>query len=178
MTENPQFAKFDELLVYVAERSAEDDPNYGDLKLNKLLYFADVEAYRRRGQSITGTRYQHLEHGPASVSLPRARESLIEAGVLSKGRKRVYDFFRTITRAERPARREVFEPGELELVDEVLARYADLNGKQMADLSHQEPGWKMTDEGDEIPLETALLTPRASSSAIEQGKALAARFDW
>jgi uncharacterized phage-associated protein len=178
MPGTPHFEKFDELLVYIAEKSADDDPKFGDLKLNKLLYYADVEAYRRRGTSISATRYQHLEHGPGSVWLPRARDNLIDAGVLEKKRRRVFDFFRTITRARRPARREVFEPGELEIVDEILDRYREFNGNQMADLSHDEPGWKMTSDGEDIPLETALLAPRASPQSIERGKALAERFNW
>lgn len=177
MTENPHFAKFDELLVYIAERSA-DDPKFGDMKLNKLLYYADVAAYRQRGASITGTRYQHLKHGPGSRSLWPAREKLVRAGVLEVKPRRFYELWQRVTRARRKARRDLFDPEELAIVDSVLEKYRDCDGSQMANISHGEPGWRMTEEGDDIPLETALLTRRASPDTVAEAQALAARFNW
>jgi uncharacterized phage-associated protein len=172
-----QFEKFDELLIYIAERSA-DDPKFGDLKLNKLLYYADIAAYRERGATITGSRYQHLRHGPGSRSLWPARKKLQEEGAVEIKPRRFYEFWQRVTRAKRPARREVFEPGELEIVNRVLERYRNFNGSEMADISHDEPGWKMTTEGEDIPLETALLAQRSSRAAIRQGRTLAERFNW
>lgn len=177
MAGSPQFEKFDELLVYIAEKSA-DDEKFGDMKLNKLLYFADIEAYRRLGHTITRTRYQHLEHGPGSVSLKRARENLMQEGVLEVGRRRFFQFWQTVTKAKRPARREVFDQDELEIVDLILKRYENYNGSEMADLSHREPGWKMTSEGEDIAVETSLLTPHASPASIERGKELAQKLGW
>lgn len=174
---NRQFEKFDELLVYIAERSA-DDPTLGDLKLNKLLYYADVTAYRRRGATISDTRYQHLEHGPASVSLLPARKNLVAAGVLDVKPRHRYSFWQKVTRALRPARRDVFDPDELAIVDEILERFRDRNGSEMAELSHGEPGWQMTEMGEDIPIETALLTPTVSPESVTVGRDLAKRYGW
>src|SRR5687767_11322566 len=48
---------------YVIARS---DPNkLGAVKLNKVMWFADLEAYRRFGRTITGQlSYEKRQHGP------------------------------------------------------------------------------------------------------------------
>ena len=60
----PQFnqEKFTELIVYIAEQS-KDDPFFGPVKLNKILYYADFRAYRELGHSITGASYRKLTEG-------------------------------------------------------------------------------------------------------------------
>ena len=47
--------KFRELLVYVSKK-CEDDPTFGAVKLNKILYYADFAAYRQGGKPITGAQ--------------------------------------------------------------------------------------------------------------------------
>lgn len=174
---NPQFAKFDELLVYLAERSA-DDPNFADKKLNKLLFYVDVTSYRKRGRTITGTRYQHLDHGPASRSLLPARTKLVEAGALAVEYRPRYTKKQTVTVAKRKADREVLDPEDRAIADEVLERFRDLSGADLERLSHDEPGYLMTNDREDIPLETTLLLPAVSADAVSKGQALAARFGW
>jgi uncharacterized phage-associated protein len=174
---NPQFAKFDELLVYIAERSA-DDPNFADLKLNKLLFYVDVDSYRKRGKTITGTRYQHLEHGPASRSLLPARDKLIEAGALDIEYRWRFSKKQTVTVAKRKADRSILDTEDRAIADEVLARFRELNGTDLEQLSHKEPGYLMTTDRQDIPLETALLVSMPSPDAVRKGQALAARFGW
>jgi Protein of unknown function (DUF4065) len=64
-----------ELIVYIADRLI-GDPRFGATMLNKVLFFADFEAYRRTGQSITGAVYQHLPQGPCAHQLLPAIQSL------------------------------------------------------------------------------------------------------
>ena len=55
--------KLIEAIIYLSERSA-DDPNFGVIKLAKLLYYADCAAYLKHGAPITGVTYLHFPHGP------------------------------------------------------------------------------------------------------------------
>ena len=74
-TQSPQDEKLRELIVYISWRSRKD-PNFGAIKLNKLLFFADTAAYRELGKSITGSEYQHLPEGPCPRRiLPKAEHS-------------------------------------------------------------------------------------------------------
>ena len=75
-TQSPQDEKLRELIVYISWRSRKD-PNFGAIKLNKLLFFADTAAYRELGKSITGSEYQHLPEGPCPRRILPAREHLL-----------------------------------------------------------------------------------------------------
>jgi len=62
-------------VLYLSQRSA-DDPGFGMVKLNKLLYRADFEAYRLLGHSITGAVYEKQDFGPVARPLPIALDEL------------------------------------------------------------------------------------------------------
>jgi len=69
--------KFQELMLYIASRSA-DDQKFGATKLNKILFYADFQAYLSLGKSITGAEYQRLGNGPAPRELKSLEADLIE----------------------------------------------------------------------------------------------------
>ena len=62
--------KFKEMILYFSMRCEESkDAGIGMVKLNKLLYRADFEAYRTLGSSITGETYERQEFGPVARDL-------------------------------------------------------------------------------------------------------------
>lgn len=172
---NPE--KFKELLVYVASRTG-DDEMCGDMKLNKILYFADVTAFRRTGQPITGATYQHEKRGPIARALLKARRDL-EGQRRVRTCEREYGGYRqTATEATGELRPGVLSDAELAIADEVIARFKDFDGGAMETVAHDEPGWRMTKEGERIPYRLSLLAKRASPKAIARGRELAERFGW
>lgn len=54
----------------------------------------------------------------------------------------------------------VFTAAELETIEGVLADLDGLNARQVSDLSHDEAGWQLTDDGEIIPYEAALVGAR------------------
>jgi hypothetical protein len=60
--------------------------------------------------------------------------------------------------------RSVFDDDEIRTIDKVLADLESLTAKQVSDLSHEEPGWQLSDEGESISYETALLAKRQIST--------------
>jgi hypothetical protein len=54
----------------------------------------------------------------------------------------------------------VFSTVELETIEHVLADLEGLNARQVSDLSHEEAGWRLVDEGEIIPCEAALVGAR------------------
>ena len=169
--------KFKELLVYVASKTA-DDPKLGDMKLNKLLYFADVTAYRRRGEPITGAKYHHQAHGPLAKPLLLARDELVRKDRLKIAYRDYHGHRQRVTEATDEVRIGLFDPDEIAIVDEVIERFRSFDGTEMEQIAHQEPGWQMTTDGEVIPYRAALLARTASPRAIERGKELAERFGW
>ena len=53
-----------EMILYIARRS-EGDKLFDEEKLTNLLFFADLEAYRRLGQTISGQDYLKLGDCPS-----------------------------------------------------------------------------------------------------------------
>jgi hypothetical protein len=170
-------SKLRELILYIAARMERDKhAGQGRIKVAKLLWLSDFEAYRRFGRSITGSRYVADELGPAPVDELLALRDLEAAGrlILEPG----YDKQR-LPRAQRPPDTSLFNADELAVVDELLDRYRTWTGKQLVDLAHEFPGWKMVERDDTVPYESAFLAPEPPSDEdVERAEQIAREHDW
>ena len=166
--------KFRELIVYVAKES-EEDPRFGAVKLNKILYYSDFTAYRQLGRPITGATYRKLSEGPAPAQLLAARRELTESGDASVEERPYFTGvqLRLVISDRRIPDVELFAPGELEIVDSVIEFFEGKTAREVSDFSHREPGWVIADEREVIPYETAWLSSEPISQEIEE---LALRF--
>ncbi len=146
--------KFRELVLYIAEKS-QDDPGFGKTKLNKLLFAADFAQFQATGVALTGIRYQKLEFGPAPRPLlPVLRELEAEGycRVISgtfKNQKRVV--------ATREPDLSLFTSSEIARVDDVLEDFRNPNATAISDWSHNFIGWRLAENGEDIPYETILV---------------------
>jgi hypothetical protein len=61
--QQPDKEKLRQLALYVAHRS-ENDPRFGRVKFNKILFYCDFMHYLKTGRSITGYSYIKMEFGP------------------------------------------------------------------------------------------------------------------
>jgi hypothetical protein len=152
----PDEAKFGELLLLVAEELA-DDRFGGATKVNKVLYFAEFAHVRETGYPITGMPYRKLPNGPAPRHLRPARERLVRQGAAEVVTERVLGYEQHRLRPLRAARREMFTEVELRAVDDAVALLRGRTGSEASDLSHREPGWRMVEDGEDIPFVTAYL---------------------
>jgi Protein of unknown function (DUF4065) len=171
--------KFSELLLYVADRCA-DDPGYGATKLNKLLFFCDFLAYAHLGQPISGAKYQKLRWGPAPTALLPVQQELEREGVVKIVERARIVYRQRLTLAQRPPDLSAFEPNEIELIDEVLDLFRHADAGTISDISHRvSAGWNLVEEGEEIPYETALISmDPPPAEAIEMGREVAQRLRW
>jgi Antitoxin SocA-like, Panacea domain len=159
--------KLIELLLCVAQR-LEADRVGGATKLNKILFFADFAHVRRTGVPITGAVYQKLPQGPAPRRLKPIRDGLVARGEAELIREDFlgYELHRLVPR--RKPNLAVFSDAEKETIDKVLSDLDGLNARQVSDLSHEEAGWRLVDEGEVIPYEAALVGARQVSTATTQ----------
>jgi hypothetical protein len=149
--------KLKELILYIAFRSG-DDPRFGAVKLNKILFFADFEAYRRLGESITGATYQHLDEGPAPRALVPLRDELLAEEAIRVSRREYFGSEQQRIEPLRTPKLDLFSIAELEIVEEVIRELWQLNAKQVSELSHYEPAWQLTRSGEDIPYTAAWLS--------------------
>ena len=167
--------KFTELIVYVAER-CQDDPTFGPIKLNKILYYADTAAYRELGRPITGATYRKFDEGPAPDEMSDARAGLIEAGEAQLEYRRHFmgGERRLAICAGRTADRELFKPEERAIVDEVLTYFHGKLEHEVVDIVQREPGWMVARDREVIPYEVSWLRPTPfDRESVEFGERIA-----
>jgi uncharacterized phage-associated protein len=169
--------KFQELILYLAKRSA-DDPHFGATKLNKLLFFSDFLAYGQLGSPITGATYQKLRWGPAPRQLLPTQREMKRDGIAQV--RRASTFTPDKTTALRDPDLSVFTAEEIAIVDEVLCELQSDNATMVSDRSHQfSVGWQVAAEQEEIPYETVFLYGGdIHPAALEYGKQLAVDQGW
>lgn len=165
--------KFRELILYIAEKS-EEDPRFGAVKLNKILYYSDFNAYRRLGAPITFATYQKLNEGPAPKELLPQRHILISEGEVELEYRPYFDNVQQRVKALRKPNYDEFSAEERAIVDEVIEFMWFMSGREASEYSHRELGWKIAELGDEIPYETAWLSSESvPQEAEEYGRQLA-----
>jgi len=169
--------KLAELILYISQKCA-TDPKFGAIKLNKILYLADFLAFGNWGEPITGVEYQHLRKGPAPRRLVPVREALQQSGKLvvqtlplKTGNRQI----RTVNLAD--PNLKVFSGREIALVDSIIEDLWDLDAEESSEFSHRFVGWKMTQEGENIPYGSIFISDEPLSEAeILRGQELAKQF--
>ena len=149
--------KFSELVIYIASKS-ENDPRFGAVKLNKILYYADFNAYRILGNSITGAEYRKLNEGPAPREMLSMRKFMLDTQSIKIEFRQYFNGVQQRVIALREPNISVFSAEEKEIVDETIFALWDMSARQVSDLSHTELGWKIAHFGETIPYHTAWLS--------------------
>lgn len=149
--------KFGELIVYAAEKSA-GDARFGKTKLNKILFFTDFIAYQTRGRSVSGAVYQHLPMGPCPHQLLPVLNSLQYDGSVTVEGQQTFGGLQHRVVATREPDLSSFDEGEIGIVDYVLQALRPLTNAEVSDLSHRTRAWQLTDEHQEIPYGSALIS--------------------
>jgi hypothetical protein len=148
-----------ELTLHVAAR-CQRHRHFGVTKLNKILFFADFIAYKRRGVPITGAKYMRGQFGPVPAEGVHVRQALVAEGRAAMQRHPVTPGEPVMEKrllALVPANLSIFEPEHIAIVEEVIEAFRQSSGRAVSDLSHALPGWKLALDGEEIPYFTALL---------------------
>lgn len=170
--------KFRELLIYVS-KMCRNDPTFGAVKLNKILYYSDFRAFERFGVPITGVRYFKLQQGPAPKALVPIRRQLEEEGAIRVEKLDLGDGFeqhRTV--AERDPAMSIFSKDEIALVDDVIEDLWGQSARDVSDASH-DIRWRAVNMRDTLPYEFAFLSNEAVTEADNKRTAeLAKEFGW
>jgi hypothetical protein len=150
--------KFKDLILYVAAR-LQDDPSFGETKLNKTLFFSDFEAYRLLGEPITGAEYQRNHYGPTARIFTILRDQMLRDGEISVEPRIIAEYTQNvITPLAGP--QTGFSPEQREIIDAVIERMRPFNNVQVSDKSHEHSaGWRAMKSGATIPYSSAIIDP-------------------
>jgi hypothetical protein len=168
------WANLKELVLYLSQQSLEReaDPRFGYVKLNKLLFRADTEAFRRLGRSITGETYIKQDFGPVASHLPIALEELGRAGYLAWRFADAGEYVQKIPSALEPPDMSQFSADQLTVIEQTLQELLPYTGKGVSEWSHEESaGWRVAEINNEIPYETSIIASakaKPPDEAVEQ----------
>ncbi len=176
-----RFAADDEkltaLMLYIASRSV-DDPFFGAVKLNKILFRADFTAYRLWGRPITGHAYFRLPEGPAPQVLVPVRKRMLAAGQATVEKADVFGREQQRLVAQAAPNLSLFTEEELALVDDLIEAMRPLTAAQVTADSHRFPGWRAAGDREVIPYETAFLSSEATQADISWAIDTASEHGW
>ncbi len=170
--------RFKELILYIAHHCRED-PTFGAIKLNKILYFSDFAAYRMLGQPITGATYFKLIEGPAPRQMLQARDDLIREGRIDIERRPYFNGVqsRVVVTGSGPNAEE-FTAAERQIIDSVSTFFWGKTAREVSDFSHLQPGCILAKDREDIPYETAWLGSDPISQWDEEiGRQMAEQYD-
>ena len=124
---------------------------------------------RRHHRVVSGCQFQMLPDGPAPHQLVPVRRRLIDSGAAELIEEDFLGRPQHRLVPKRAADLTWFTAEEMETIEDVLALLEGMTGAQVSELSHQEPGWRLTEICETIPFSTAFLDfPQAATPTGER----------
>lgn len=151
--------RFKDLFLHVVQQ-LENEPTFGETKLNKILFFSDFEAYRVLGKPLTGAEYQRNFHGPTARRYTIMRDDLLSHNYIVVNRRKIVDHVQDGYKlGDILPNTEQFSEAEMQIVHKVIDEMRHYNNTQISDESHKRSvGWRVKAQGKTIPYSSALLS--------------------
>lgn len=150
--------KFKQVLLYLLAKTA-GKPNVGMTVLYKLLYFIDFDYYEKYGEQLMGLRYMRNTHGPTPKSFAVLVKNMKEKGELEEVQSSYFTYEQRKFLPIKDADLSVLSGRELEMIEDVLARYADKNATELSSLTHEDTPWVASEPGDDLKYEHVFYRP-------------------
>lgn len=154
--------KFKDVIYFVCSEC--DSHELGNVKLHKILYFADMLYFLHTGTPLTGVEYRKQQFGPVARHLAWGVRELCREGRLTVQKRDYFGYKKTDYLAQTgraPSLTNIERQILCDVIDFVCARSA----KEISELSHQAP-WENAEMGETIPYYSAYeLIPQEISKA-------------
>lgn len=131
---------------------------FGRVKLNKIIWKADFDAFAERGVPVTGRAYQRLPFGPALKEMKPLLREMQTAGLLAEDPT---DFgegvveYRLVALADPDLSK--FTDSDLHFVNRSIEHYFNMTGDEASDDSHG-AAWKSRSNHDPMPYQSSYLS--------------------
>ena len=145
--------KFKEVLLYLLEKVGAR-PNIGETAIYKLLYFIDFDYYEKYEEQLIGAKYIKNHFGPTPIEFKKITDQMITKGELEKIKSKYFQHEQKKYLPHRPADLKILSAQEILHIDDVLARLAWKNAKELSAYSHSDTPWRVHKIGEEISYET------------------------
>lgn len=140
---------------------ARADPNkLGAVKLNKVMWFADLEAYRRLGHTVTGqASYEKRQHGPVPNNIVRSIRRLEQSDKIATREVPTFSGIRREHVWLRKPDLSAFSADEVDILNEAIDWVCERHtARSISELSHDKL-WENAEIGEQIPVGAAVVVP-------------------
>jgi uncharacterized phage-associated protein len=141
--------RLEEAILFICSTARPED-QLGAVKLNKILYYADMVNFAQTGKSITGATYVKRERGPAPKEVVEAINNLKTAKRLETRDVSIFDKTRRQFDALDEPQFKVFQHEELKLINDMIGFVCGFNAREISDISHTVV-WEVAEMGEELP---------------------------
>ncbi len=155
--------------IHYLSLCADGDENFGATKLNKQLWFADVEAFRRFGRSVTHDEYQRLPFGPAPRRLLPAMRELEQENRVMFVERELWGRLQKRPIALKDPDLTALNQNDVAILSHVVQLFRTWNAAELSEASHDGLGWRLASPGETIPLHSSLVSERPLTSAEFSG---------
>ena len=142
--------KFKALVHDIIYRCRSHPHRLGAVRLNKVLWFSDMYAYKHLGQAISGEVYVKRKRGPVPKRVLQALDELQEEGAIRIEEPTHLLDTRKFYSLHRP-RLNVFTEDEETIMTSVLDGVLGLTANEVSEASHG-LAWETAEMSEEIPL--------------------------
>lgn len=151
--------KATQTILYICKKT-EGVSSFGNVLLNKALYFIDHTSFLKTGSPITGFEYIKQRRGPTPAPgdyLSIRSEMLVKHQIREKEIER-FGYLHKKTVAKVPPNISSFSPQEIALMDDVIEELSGTSASAVSEQTHEMLAWKIADLMESLPLYTYLLT--------------------
>ena len=165
--------KMRESVLKVASRFPNNEPCDTD-HVGLMLYFADTQAYRRTGHSITGATYHNMPPGPMPAQLPETLVKMMSVSDANYDQQATIMHISTRITPNRHPNLSVFTKDELQIINTTIEEFQDYTTEDLSKQASAEAGYRATKPYSTIPYETSLIsTEPLSPEQIALGQKVA-----
>jgi transcriptional regulator with XRE-family HTH domain len=154
--------KFKEVLIYILNKVGAK-PNIVETFLYKLLYFIDFDYYEKHEEQLIGATYLKNNHGPTPLEFRKIVDQMMAKGEIIEVKDKFFEYPQRKYIPRRKPDLGILKGNEIEVIDDVLGRLSDMNGRQISDYSHNDVPWLTTEEGKIIEYEAVFYRTPAYS---------------
>ncbi len=141
-------AKLKAVVLYVFSRLSPRE--LGNVKLHKILYFADMLKFKDTGTPMTGVDYVKQKFGPTARNLTSVLDELAKEGAIRIERREYHGFEKKDYVSLLTVDRSSLGNKNIEILDDVIEFARGRTATELSELSHDE-AWRAADMGERIP---------------------------
>jgi len=122
----------------------------GRVKLAKLMFFVDLEVYKKTKDTLTGLDYLRMQMGPMPAGFDKLFDSLLKTHLIRRAPKKQIHYQPT-----KPYDLSSFSNTERKILSKVAKEYLSSTTDDMVLRSHENYAWKHLEPRCYVPFELA-----------------------